>query len=198
MGWYQSPLPLASRVAAGCQLIYHPGTYQPTLYTSLPEQSCAFMLAWTEQVRDMREGVDVWIAKPSVTNQALGICVFDRVAQLEQAVRCVDIFFARAFGIGCPAALVARYTAQPVRSRFCASSSSQLVCDKPRTGARLGPDHDGQSCMCYMPLSLKGLMHFAGRTRTCGNGCSSDTSPARCWCPAASFTCERTCCVWAA
>ena len=34
----------------------------------------------------MADGSAVWIAKPSVTNQALGICVFDRVATLRAAL----------------------------------------------------------------------------------------------------------------
>ena len=35
----------------------------------------------------MPDGSAVWIAKPSITNQAAGICVFDRVATLEEAIR---------------------------------------------------------------------------------------------------------------
>lgn len=37
-------------------------------------------------MRDMADGSAVWIAKPSVTNQALGICVFDRVSTLRAAL----------------------------------------------------------------------------------------------------------------
>jgi hypothetical protein len=39
------------------------------------------------QVRDMADGSAVWIAKPSVTNQAVGICVFDRVSALREALQ---------------------------------------------------------------------------------------------------------------
>ena len=38
------------------------------------------------QVRDMADGSARWIAKPSITNQATGICIFDRVSQLEAAL----------------------------------------------------------------------------------------------------------------
>lgn len=38
------------------------------------------------QVRDMKEGEEVWIAKPSLTNQALSVCIFDRVAALRAAL----------------------------------------------------------------------------------------------------------------
>ena len=38
------------------------------------------------QVRDMREGEEVWIAKPSLTNQALSVCIFDRVQLLRDAL----------------------------------------------------------------------------------------------------------------
>lgn len=38
------------------------------------------------QVRDMPDGSARWIAKPSITNQATGICIFDRVAQLVAAL----------------------------------------------------------------------------------------------------------------
>ena len=34
----------------------------------------------------MADGSAVWITKPSVTNQALGICIFDRVATLRSAL----------------------------------------------------------------------------------------------------------------
>ena len=34
----------------------------------------------------MADGSAVWIAKPSVTNQALGICIFDRVSTLRSAL----------------------------------------------------------------------------------------------------------------
>ena len=38
------------------------------------------------QVRDMADGSDVWIAKPSITNQAIGVCIFDRVSMLKAAL----------------------------------------------------------------------------------------------------------------
>lgn len=38
------------------------------------------------QVRDMPEGEQVWIAKPSLTNQALSVCIFDRVEALRVAL----------------------------------------------------------------------------------------------------------------
>ncbi|DBB15952.1 hypothetical protein WJX82_005797 [Trebouxia sp. C0006] len=38
------------------------------------------------EVRDMPDGSARWIAKPSITNQATGICIFDRVSQLEAAL----------------------------------------------------------------------------------------------------------------
>ena len=38
------------------------------------------------QVRDMPDGSARWIAKPSITNQATGICIFDRVSQLVAAL----------------------------------------------------------------------------------------------------------------
>ena len=41
---------------------------------------------WVLQVRDMSDGSARWIAKPSITNQATGICIFDRVSQLEAAL----------------------------------------------------------------------------------------------------------------
>ena len=34
----------------------------------------------------MDEGEEVWIAKPSLTNQALSVCIFDHVQQLRSAV----------------------------------------------------------------------------------------------------------------
>lgn len=34
----------------------------------------------------MEPGSITWIAKPSITNQAIGICIFDRVSQLQAAV----------------------------------------------------------------------------------------------------------------
>ena len=34
------------------------------------------------QVRDMADGSQIWIAKPSITNQAIGVCIFDRVSQV--------------------------------------------------------------------------------------------------------------------
>lgn len=39
------------------------------------------------EVRDMPDGSARWIAKPSITNQAAGICIFDRVSQLEAALQ---------------------------------------------------------------------------------------------------------------
>lgn len=38
------------------------------------------------QVRDMPDCSARWIAKPSITNQATGICIFDRVSQLVEAL----------------------------------------------------------------------------------------------------------------
>jgi len=38
------------------------------------------------QVRDMEDGSATWIAKPSITNQATGIFVFDRVSTLRAAL----------------------------------------------------------------------------------------------------------------
>ena len=38
------------------------------------------------QVRDMPDGSATWIAKPSITNQAAGIFIFNSVAQLRQAL----------------------------------------------------------------------------------------------------------------
>ncbi len=43
-------------------------------------------ILWVVQVRDMPDGSARWIAKPSITNQATGICIFDRVSQLEAAL----------------------------------------------------------------------------------------------------------------
>lgn len=34
----------------------------------------------------MLEGQEVWIAKPSLTNQAISVCIFDRVQQLRSAL----------------------------------------------------------------------------------------------------------------
>ena len=34
----------------------------------------------------MPDGSGRWIAKPSITNQATGICIFDRVSQLVDAL----------------------------------------------------------------------------------------------------------------
>lgn len=34
----------------------------------------------------MKDGSEVWIAKPSLTNQALEICIFDRVSILKAAL----------------------------------------------------------------------------------------------------------------
>jgi len=44
------------------------------------------IVLWVLQVRDMPDGSARWIAKPSITNQATGICIFDRVSQLEAAL----------------------------------------------------------------------------------------------------------------
>lgn len=38
------------------------------------------------QVRDMRERQEVWIAKPSITNQGIGVHIFDSVASLREAL----------------------------------------------------------------------------------------------------------------
>lgn len=47
---------------------------------------CLSVVFWVLQVRDMPDGSARWIAKPSITNQATGICIFDRVSQLEAAL----------------------------------------------------------------------------------------------------------------
>ena len=40
------------------------------------------------EVRDMpADGCEVWIAKPSITNQGLSVCVFNRLTTLERCVR---------------------------------------------------------------------------------------------------------------
>jgi Tubulin-tyrosine ligase family len=38
------------------------------------------------QVRDMEDGSATWIAKPSLTNQATGICIFNRCSDLRSAL----------------------------------------------------------------------------------------------------------------
>lgn len=38
------------------------------------------------EVRDAPPGSATWIAKPSITNQALGVCIFSDVDRLRQAV----------------------------------------------------------------------------------------------------------------
>lgn len=48
--------------------------------------STYLLFVWVVQVRDMPDGSARWIAKPSITNQATGICIFDRVSQLEAAL----------------------------------------------------------------------------------------------------------------
>ena len=35
----------------------------------------------------MEDGSATWIAKPSITNQAIGICIFDRVSTLRKALQ---------------------------------------------------------------------------------------------------------------
>ena len=42
------------------------------------------------QVRDMADGSATWIAKPSITNQAIGICIFDRVSSLRAALEAAE------------------------------------------------------------------------------------------------------------
>ena len=42
------------------------------------------------QVRDMVDGSATWIAKPSITNQAIGICIFDRVSTLRSALEAAE------------------------------------------------------------------------------------------------------------
>ncbi|BDA50216.1 probable tubulin polyglutamylase TTLL2 [Coccomyxa sp. Obi] len=44
-------------------------------------------LADVYEVRDMEDGSATWIAKPSITNQAIGICIFDRVSTLREALQ---------------------------------------------------------------------------------------------------------------
>ena len=48
--------------------------------------SAMIILNFCMQVRDMPDGSARWIAKPSITNQATGICIFDRVSQLVAAL----------------------------------------------------------------------------------------------------------------
>ncbi|KAK9903517.1 hypothetical protein WJX75_007884 [Coccomyxa subellipsoidea] len=43
-------------------------------------------LADVYEVRDMEDGSATWIAKPSITNQAVGIFIFDRVSALREAL----------------------------------------------------------------------------------------------------------------
>ena len=50
------------------------------------ELSCLCVL----QVRDMADGSAIWIAKPSITNQAIGICIFDRVSTLRSALEAAE------------------------------------------------------------------------------------------------------------
>ena len=38
----------------------------------------------------MADGSAYWIAKPSITNQAAGICVFDRVSTLQAAIEAAE------------------------------------------------------------------------------------------------------------
>lgn len=38
----------------------------------------------------MPDGEHVWIAKPSITNQAIGVCLFDRVSQLVSAIQAAE------------------------------------------------------------------------------------------------------------
>ncbi|CAK0786864.1 hypothetical protein CVIRNUC_010078 [Coccomyxa viridis] len=47
-------------------------------------------LADVYEVRDMADGSATWIAKPSITNQAIGICIFDRVSTLRAALEAAE------------------------------------------------------------------------------------------------------------
>lgn len=38
----------------------------------------------------MADGSATWIAKPSITNQAIGICIFDRVSALRAALEAAE------------------------------------------------------------------------------------------------------------
>ena len=38
----------------------------------------------------MADGSATWIAKPSITNQAIGICIFDRVSTLRAALEAAE------------------------------------------------------------------------------------------------------------
>ena len=38
----------------------------------------------------MADGSATWIAKPSITNQAIGICIFDRVSTLRSALQAAE------------------------------------------------------------------------------------------------------------
>ena len=38
----------------------------------------------------MADGSATWIAKPSITNQAIGICIFDRVSSLRAALEAAE------------------------------------------------------------------------------------------------------------
>ena len=38
----------------------------------------------------MADGSATWIAKPSITNQAIGICIFDRVSTLRSALEAAE------------------------------------------------------------------------------------------------------------
>ena len=38
----------------------------------------------------MVDGSATWIAKPSITNQAIGICIFDRVSTLRSALEAAE------------------------------------------------------------------------------------------------------------
>ena len=48
------------------------------------------MMLKVAQVRDMADGSATWIAKPSITNQAIGICIFDRVSTLRAALEAAE------------------------------------------------------------------------------------------------------------
>ena len=38
----------------------------------------------------MADGSATWIAKPSITNQAIGICIFDRASTLRAALEAAE------------------------------------------------------------------------------------------------------------
>jgi hypothetical protein len=60
-------------------------TRKPTVSCYCSGDTHVYVPGWI-QVRDMEDGSAVWIAKPSITNQAKGICIFDRCSDLRTAL----------------------------------------------------------------------------------------------------------------